>query len=126
MIRHTALFTGYELKKSFSNPIWPLFGILQPVLYLVMFAPLLKTMTERDVLAVLLVELRDLVPLGVLHDRDLGRRRLHEVGRLQPDLVGRRHEAETRAPDGRDRDRGHQHARRRARGAELYDPRPPT
>ncbi|MGP3918881.1 ABC transporter permease [Nonomuraea sp. 10N515B] len=45
MIRHTALFTGYELKKSFSNPIWPLFGILQPVLYLVMFAPLLKTMT---------------------------------------------------------------------------------
>jgi ABC-2 type transport system permease protein len=45
MIRHTALFTGYELRKSFSNPIWPLFGILQPVLYLVMFAPLLKTMT---------------------------------------------------------------------------------
>ncbi|MGN9838627.1 ABC transporter permease [Nonomuraea sp. H19] len=45
MIRHTVLFTGYELKKSFSNPVWPLFGILQPVLYLVMFAPLLKTMT---------------------------------------------------------------------------------
>ncbi|SEG56066.1 ABC-2 type transport system permease protein [Nonomuraea solani] len=45
MIRHTALFTGYELKKQFSNPIWPLFGILQPVLYLVMFAPLLKSMT---------------------------------------------------------------------------------
>ncbi|HEX4811999.1 MAG TPA: ABC transporter permease [Nonomuraea sp.] len=45
MIRHIALFTGYELKKSFSNPVWPLFGLMQPVLYLVMFAPLLKTMT---------------------------------------------------------------------------------
>ncbi|GAA3686504.1 ABC transporter permease [Nonomuraea antimicrobica] len=45
MIRHTVLFTGYELRKSFSNPIWPLFGIMQPVLYLLMFAPLLKTMT---------------------------------------------------------------------------------
>ncbi|TDD19056.1 ABC transporter permease [Nonomuraea diastatica] len=45
MIRHTVLFTGYELKKSFSNPVWPLFGIMQPVLYLLMFAPLLKTMT---------------------------------------------------------------------------------
>jgi ABC-2 type transport system permease protein len=45
MIRHLALFTGYELKKSFSNPIWPLFGILQPVLYLLMFAPLLKDLT---------------------------------------------------------------------------------
>ncbi|MFB4281122.1 MULTISPECIES: ABC transporter permease [unclassified Nonomuraea] len=45
MIRHTVLFTGYELKKSFSNPIWPIFGIMQPVLYLLMFAPLLKTLT---------------------------------------------------------------------------------
>ncbi|MEV4354003.1 ABC transporter permease [Nonomuraea sp. NPDC049625] len=45
MIRHTVLFTGYELKKSFSNPIWPLFGIMQPVLYLLMFAPLLKSLT---------------------------------------------------------------------------------
>ncbi|MGR6923202.1 ABC transporter permease [[Actinomadura] parvosata] len=45
MIRHTLLFTGYELRKSFSNPVWPLFGIMQPVLYLLMFAPLLKTMT---------------------------------------------------------------------------------
>ncbi|NRQ36332.1 ABC transporter permease [Nonomuraea sp. NN258] len=42
MIRHTLLFLGYEMKKAFSNPIWPLFGILQPVLYLVMFAPLLR------------------------------------------------------------------------------------
>ncbi|MGW2152844.1 ABC transporter permease [Nonomuraea sp. NPDC001699] len=45
MIRHLVLFTGYELKKSFGNPVWPLFGILQPVLYLLMFAPLLKDLT---------------------------------------------------------------------------------
>ncbi|TDE57569.1 ABC transporter permease [Nonomuraea mesophila] len=45
MIRHTVLFTGYEFKKSFNNPVWPLFGMIQPVLYLLMFAPLLKTMT---------------------------------------------------------------------------------
>ncbi|PZG19172.1 ABC transporter permease [Nonomuraea aridisoli] len=45
MIRHTLLFTGYELRKQFSNPIWPLFGIMQPLLYLLMFAPLLRTMT---------------------------------------------------------------------------------
>ncbi|MEU7001406.1 ABC transporter permease [Nonomuraea sp. NPDC046570] len=45
MIRHTGLFLGYELKKSFRNPIWPLFGIMQPVLYLLMFAPLLKSTT---------------------------------------------------------------------------------
>lgn len=55
MIRHTVLFTGYELKKSFSNPIWPLFGILQPVLYLVMFAPLLKDMTPGRTTAEALV-----------------------------------------------------------------------
>lgn len=45
MIRHTLLFLGYEIKKLFKNPIWPLFGILQPVLYLLMFAPLLRSMT---------------------------------------------------------------------------------
>ncbi|MFI7616917.1 ABC transporter permease [Nonomuraea terrae] len=45
MIRHTVLFTGYELRKQFANPIWPLFGIMQPVLYLLMYAPLLRTMT---------------------------------------------------------------------------------
>ncbi|MEV0617954.1 ABC transporter permease [Nonomuraea sp. NPDC050404] len=50
MIRHVALFTGYELRKSFSNPIWPLFGIMQPVLYLLMFAPLLKTMAPGGTL----------------------------------------------------------------------------
>lgn len=44
MIRDVALFLGYETKKAFRNPIWPLFGIMQPVLYLLMFAPLQKSL----------------------------------------------------------------------------------
>lgn len=40
MIRDVTLFLGYETKKAFRNPIWPMFGIMQPVLYLLMFAPL--------------------------------------------------------------------------------------
>ncbi|WP_084961489.1 ABC transporter permease [Thermoactinospora rubra] len=42
MIRDTLLFFRYEMAKTFRNPVWPLFGILQPVLYLLMFAPLTK------------------------------------------------------------------------------------
>lgn len=41
MFRHTGLFLTYELKNTARNPIWPLFGILQPVLWLLLFAPLL-------------------------------------------------------------------------------------
>ncbi|MFF5209824.1 ABC transporter permease [Streptosporangium sp. NPDC000396] len=41
MFRHTMLFLGYELRNLFRNPFWPLFGILNPVLYLLLFAPLL-------------------------------------------------------------------------------------
>jgi ABC-2 type transport system permease protein len=41
LLRHTALYLGYELRKSVNNPIWPLFGLLQPILYLLLFAPLL-------------------------------------------------------------------------------------
>jgi ABC-2 type transport system permease protein len=41
MLKHTSLFLAYELRSTFKNPIWPLFGIVQPVLYLLMFAPLL-------------------------------------------------------------------------------------
>jgi ABC-2 type transport system permease protein len=36
------LFLGYELKHVRRNPVWPLFGILQPVLYMLLFAPLLS------------------------------------------------------------------------------------
>ncbi|MFG1682148.1 ABC transporter permease [Nonomuraea sp. NPDC049269] len=40
MIRHTLLFLMYELRNTFRNPIWPLFGIVQPVVYLLLFGPL--------------------------------------------------------------------------------------
>lgn len=42
MLRHTLLFLGYELKNMLRNPAWPFFGVLQPVLYLLLFAPLLE------------------------------------------------------------------------------------
>lgn len=45
MFKHALMFLGYELKKSARNPVWPLFGILQPVLYLLLFAPLLANTT---------------------------------------------------------------------------------
>ncbi|GAA1260867.1 ABC transporter permease [Sphaerisporangium rubeum] len=45
VLKHTALFLGYELRNSARNPVWPLFGILQPLLYMLMFAPLLARLT---------------------------------------------------------------------------------
>lgn len=51
MFRHTMLFLGYELGNVRRNPVWPLFGILQPVLYLLLFAPLLTTTTKGGTLA---------------------------------------------------------------------------
>jgi ABC-2 type transport system permease protein len=41
MFRHTMLFLGYELGNVRRNPVWPLFGLMQPILYLLLFAPLL-------------------------------------------------------------------------------------
>jgi ABC-2 type transport system permease protein len=45
VLKHTALFLGYELRNTARNPVWPLFGILQPVLYMLLFAPLLANTT---------------------------------------------------------------------------------
>ncbi|MEV8632862.1 ABC transporter permease [Streptosporangium sp. NPDC051023] len=50
MFRHTALFLGYELRNVRRNPVWALFGILQPVLYLLLFAPLLTGTTRGGTL----------------------------------------------------------------------------
>src|SRR6478752_6515641 len=50
MFRHTMLFLGYELGNVRRNPVWPLFGILQPVLYLLLFAPLLTGMVPGGTL----------------------------------------------------------------------------
>ncbi|MFD0888559.1 ABC transporter permease [Streptosporangium algeriense] len=46
MFRHTALFFGHELRNILRNPAWVLIGIMQPVLYLLLFAPLLTTTTQ--------------------------------------------------------------------------------
>ncbi|MEU1732890.1 ABC transporter permease [Streptosporangium sp. NPDC020145] len=46
MFRHTALFFGHELRAILRNPAWVLIGIMQPVLYLLLFAPLLTKTTR--------------------------------------------------------------------------------
>jgi len=48
--RHTMLFLGNELGNLRRNPIWPLFGIMQPILYLLLFAPLLTSITPNGTL----------------------------------------------------------------------------
>ncbi|MFI6793833.1 ABC transporter permease [Nonomuraea sp. NPDC050383] len=53
MIRHTLLFLGYELRNTFRNPIWPLFGIVQPVVYLLLFGPLVAGSARRSTAAAL-------------------------------------------------------------------------
>ncbi|MEV4457686.1 ABC transporter permease [Microbispora sp. NPDC049633] len=40
MLKHTGLFLAHELRNTARNPVWPLFGLLQPVPYLLLFAPL--------------------------------------------------------------------------------------
>jgi ABC-2 type transport system permease protein len=41
MFKHATLILGYEVRALVRSPFWPLFGIMQPVLYLAFFAPLL-------------------------------------------------------------------------------------
>ncbi|MFJ2031317.1 ABC transporter permease [Streptosporangium sp. NPDC087985] len=55
MFRHTMLFLGYELGNLRRNPAWPLLGIMQPVLYLLLFAPLLTSLTRGGTLGEALV-----------------------------------------------------------------------
>jgi ABC-2 type transport system permease protein len=55
MLRHTLLFFKYEIAFLMRNPVWPLFGILQPVLYLIFFAPLLGSMTPNGTMGEILV-----------------------------------------------------------------------
>ncbi|MEU9831188.1 ABC transporter permease [Streptosporangium sp. NPDC048047] len=55
MLRHTMLFLGYELGNLRRNPAWPLLGIMQPVLYLLLFAPLLTKLTPGGTLSEALV-----------------------------------------------------------------------
>jgi ABC-2 type transport system permease protein len=55
MFRHTMLFLGYELGNLRRNPAWPILGIMQPVLYLLLFAPLLTSITPNGTLEEALV-----------------------------------------------------------------------
>ncbi|GII91373.1 ABC transporter permease [Sinosporangium siamense] len=45
MFRHIALFYGHEIRATMRNPAWSLFGIMQPLFYLVLFAPLVANTT---------------------------------------------------------------------------------
>ncbi|MDF5752673.1 ABC transporter permease [Spongiactinospora sp. TRM90649] len=45
MFRDTMLFFDYEIRHTLRNPVWPLFGVMQPVLYLLLFAPLVANTT---------------------------------------------------------------------------------
>ncbi|MFI6508200.1 ABC transporter permease [Streptosporangium sp. NPDC050855] len=51
MFRHTMLFLGHELRTTLRNPVWPLFGLMQPVLYLLLFAPLVANTTAGGTMA---------------------------------------------------------------------------
>ncbi|MBG0812938.1 ABC transporter permease [Planomonospora sp. ID82291] len=55
MFRHTMLFLGHELGTLRRNPAWPILGIMQPVLYLLLFAPLLTSITPNGTLEEALV-----------------------------------------------------------------------
>ncbi|GAT65522.1 ABC transporter permease [Planomonospora sp. ID91781] len=55
MFRHTMLFLGHELGNLRRNPAWPILGIMQPVLYLLLFAPLLTSITPNGTLEEALV-----------------------------------------------------------------------
>lgn len=42
MMRETSIVFGYELKRMVRNPVWVIIGLLQPVLWLLLFVPLLE------------------------------------------------------------------------------------
>jgi ABC-2 type transport system permease protein len=45
-LRETDLIFRRAMRLSLRNPIWVILGLIQPILYLVMFGPLLENMTE--------------------------------------------------------------------------------
>lgn len=44
MLRDIGLVFGYELRRTLRSPAWVIFGVFQPVLWLLLFAPLLRGM----------------------------------------------------------------------------------
>ena len=82
-LSETALIFRRAMRLSLRNPIWVILGLIQPILYLVMFGPLLENMTEvqgwpaGDAWSVFVPGL--LVQLGIFGAAFVGFGLLHEM-----------------------------------------------
>jgi ABC-2 type transport system permease protein len=82
-LRETNLIFRRAMRLSLRNPIWVILGLIQPILYLVMFGPLLENMTEvqgwpdGDAWSVFVPGL--LVQLGIFGAAFVGFGLLHEM-----------------------------------------------
>jgi ABC-2 type transport system permease protein len=82
-LRETDLIFRRAMRLSLRNPIWVILGLIQPILYLVMFGPLLENMTEvqgwpdGDAWSVFVPGL--LVQLGIFGAAFVGFGLLHEM-----------------------------------------------
>ena len=82
-LRETDLIFRRAMRLSLRNPIWVILGLIQPILYLVMFGPLLENMTrvqgwpDGDAWSVFVPGL--LVQLGIFGAAFVGFGLLHEM-----------------------------------------------
>src|SRR5919202_1288812 len=82
-VRETGLIFRRAMRLSLRNPIWVILGLIQPILYLVMFGPLLENMTRvqgwpgGDAWSVFVPGL--LVQLGIFGAAFVGFGLLHEM-----------------------------------------------
>jgi ABC-2 type transport system permease protein len=82
-LRETNIIFRRAMRLSLRNPIWVILGLIQPILYLVMFGPLLENMTEvqgwpdGDAWSVFVPGL--LVQLGIFGAAFVGFGLLHEM-----------------------------------------------
>jgi ABC-2 type transport system permease protein len=82
-LRETDLIFRRAMRLSLRNPIWVILGLIQPILYLVMFGPLLENMTQvqgwpdGDAWSVFVPGL--LVQLGIFGAAFVGFGLLHEM-----------------------------------------------
>lgn len=44
ILKETRLMFNWNLRMTLRNPVWPIFGLIQPILYLLLFAPLLDNL----------------------------------------------------------------------------------
>jgi ABC-2 type transport system permease protein len=83
ILRETDLIFRRAMRLSLRNPIWVILGLIQPILYLVMFGPLLENMTRvqgwpaGDAWSVFVPGL--LVQLGIFGAAFVGFGLLHEM-----------------------------------------------